>query len=493
MPGSDLCAPGCGWPYKRWQGCAHLCGVTWWPTVRRTYDPDERKAFSNGIWLCAIHADEIDRDVSNHSVKVLKEWKRQAEAAAKSELGQQLPKASDATDLLAMTFTGMSKQFLPNAIRQVHQATAQALAAADPRFDITTRYDPVYGTSFQVNARENVKLAMLVCGSDAQVAANGYAAMVEKGHAFELDVNNISIQGSGLFEMIEEMVGKGGGKLRFSQRPVEVVMKLSATDPVTGRRILLDDMPGSLTSGSKSYYLHGTAMNGLLTLSADANHNGESSKINLLFCTEDWISRDVNQLRWFNKIAPFIEAVTDKWVIDLTVELEGEPISGMTLDLYPEEFMPLAHMIAYIRMARTLSDFLKVPIHYRVDFSFTPECYIDLKASVDNIGGYDFDMDTITFPIIGTVVIDASDADKFVGHRFAFENIETFELKQVEVFGQPVKLPRIKKIVKNGYLELIGQENGHGSIRIYSEPGMSVYSCYESSRTGELSDAVVGE
>lgn len=56
------------------------------------YDPnmtkEERKSINNAIWLCAIHADEVDKDIPKYSVKTLREWKDTAEQNATHSLGK---------------------------------------------------------------------------------------------------------------------------------------------------------------------------------------------------------------------------------------------------------------------------------------------------------------------------------------------------------------------------------------------------------------------
>lgn len=459
---------------------AHICAASpGGPRYDESMTPNERKAFSNGIWLCAIHAAEIDRDIDSHPPHLLKEWKRQAEAAAKSELGRALPKASDATDLLAMTLTGMPRQFLPNAIRQVHEASAQVLANADRRFDIVSRHSPEHGTSFQVNAKEDVKLALRVGGQDAQVAAAGYAALMETGHGFELDVKNVGFEGSPLFQVIQEMVGQDGGRLRFSPHGQDVVFKLCATEPSTGNKIFLDDMQGKLTSGTKSCRLQGEAMNGMLSLTADANHDGQRSRIQLLLSTERWVSCEVARLPWFNKIASFVDAVANAWLIDLTVEMDGEPMAGMKLDLDPGEFQPLTYVISYIRLAKKLSEFLSVPIGYEVNCTISDTSYADLEAGVENICGYYMDLDTITFPLPGTCVITAPHVDRLVGQTIAADDFEAFEQKRILVFGQTVELPKIRRLLNGGRIEVLSIKGGIASVQVHRAPGMTVFSHYE--------------
>jgi len=56
--------------------------------------PEERSASSNGIWLCQNCAKLIDNDVTRFTVDLLKKWKADAEAEAKSRIG----KTAAATD-----------------------------------------------------------------------------------------------------------------------------------------------------------------------------------------------------------------------------------------------------------------------------------------------------------------------------------------------------------------------------------------------------------
>ena len=63
---------------------AHIAGAAPGPGSRR-YDPsmtfEQRRDIGNAIWLCATHADLIDRDEAQYTVKVLQEMKRAREAA----------------------------------------------------------------------------------------------------------------------------------------------------------------------------------------------------------------------------------------------------------------------------------------------------------------------------------------------------------------------------------------------------------------------------
>ena len=72
------------------------------------FDPsltsDQRRAAENGIWLCQNHAKLVDNDASRYTVDELREWKRDAEAAALAEL-EGVPRSATMNDAaLEMTF-----------------------------------------------------------------------------------------------------------------------------------------------------------------------------------------------------------------------------------------------------------------------------------------------------------------------------------------------------------------------------------------------------
>lgn len=62
------------------------------------YDPrltEERRSSQNGLWLCQTCAKLVDNDVNRYSVKVLRNWKQQAECTAARELEQRSESGHD--------------------------------------------------------------------------------------------------------------------------------------------------------------------------------------------------------------------------------------------------------------------------------------------------------------------------------------------------------------------------------------------------------------
>lgn len=55
------------------------------PRYDKTLSPAERKAISNGIWMCGLHAELVDKDEKEFPVELLRKWKTEAEERARIE------------------------------------------------------------------------------------------------------------------------------------------------------------------------------------------------------------------------------------------------------------------------------------------------------------------------------------------------------------------------------------------------------------------------
>ncbi len=66
---------------------AHIsAAATGGPRFDPTMSAAQRRSAANGIWLCQVCAKLIDNDVTRYTACLLKDWKRQAEAAAIAQL-----------------------------------------------------------------------------------------------------------------------------------------------------------------------------------------------------------------------------------------------------------------------------------------------------------------------------------------------------------------------------------------------------------------------
>lgn len=69
---------------------AHICAASeGGPRYDVNMTQEERKSYSNGIWLCQSCSKLIDSDVDRYSVEILQQWKKQAEERTKEDLESQ--------------------------------------------------------------------------------------------------------------------------------------------------------------------------------------------------------------------------------------------------------------------------------------------------------------------------------------------------------------------------------------------------------------------
>jgi hypothetical protein len=94
------------------------------PRYNKALKPEERRSITNGIWLCANHADLIDNDEETYPVPLLNEWKRKAEESAKDEQGKKLPGEHDAVNSLVAAATEQTAVFLPNLMSNASKAVS---------------------------------------------------------------------------------------------------------------------------------------------------------------------------------------------------------------------------------------------------------------------------------------------------------------------------------------------------------------------------------
>lgn len=80
------------------------------------------------------------------------------------------------------------------------------------------------------------------------------------------------------------------------------------TNPDTLETQVLDDMPGEIVWGTKSFCLKGESMARMLKLVDEVDNGGAVSNVNFNISIESWQSRSVDQLPWFSKVALFVDA-----------------------------------------------------------------------------------------------------------------------------------------------------------------------------------------
>src|SRR5436190_1364081 len=63
-------------------GPYHGCRSRWTAVRSLSLSSEERRSQANGIWMCAVHAKEVDSDDKHFTVEMLREWKSKAVTGA---------------------------------------------------------------------------------------------------------------------------------------------------------------------------------------------------------------------------------------------------------------------------------------------------------------------------------------------------------------------------------------------------------------------------
>ena len=182
-----------------------------------------------------------------------------------------------------------------------------------------------------------------------------------------------------------------------------------------------------------------------------------------------------NQLPWFSKIAQFAEAARNGWKVSLIVELDGERLYVLSINLRPEGFNRLTTLMTYLQWARRLTEFLGVSLNVDLTSGLTNEDYVELKDSVDAIDGFYKPLESIKFPIRSATRMGEDEASQFQNQRYRFKEFDATEQKGINVFGQAVSLPPVHIMIRNGLLELVNYENTVASFHIYPLEDFDAY------------------
>lgn len=342
------------------------------PRYDGSLSPQQRGAFANGIWLCANHATEIDRDGATYSVSVLREWKRRAEQAAAKEKGQKLPADDDAVKTLVMAMTGTGTKLIPSAPKNVHVATSRALQALDPRFEVESSY--VAGmTHFAIRAKEQVDFTITMNPDHAIQFQSQYKALLTDGIDFEVDAASMTMKGSLLLEKISEDTKQGKFGILSAKRHAK--QKVWVIDATSNQEWHFDEVEGVVSGGTESYHFDGTACNGIFRLKYRRKLNVPEpmSTLNVSIDFKQWTRRDVRKLLYFGKIRTLFEKLAAGHIFRMALEIDGAELSSaMCADLAASAFANNVHyLLGYTALVRSLCEKLQQVVPFDPAVVFT--------------------------------------------------------------------------------------------------------------------------
>lgn len=350
---------------------AHICAAApGGPRYDKSMSPRQRGSIENAIWLCANCSTDIDKDSSRYSVEVLHEWKLTAENSARLELGKKLPGPSDAIDTLTSALTGFPKNYLANAISNVHQATAKSLESLDPRFTVKTSHE-AGKTSFMILAKENVPLKMKVLAPHANEHISN---LIEHGEDVEFGAEAISFEGS---KLLEKLLDDGPSILTISSNKIPATQKLWLVADDSSVIEPFDDINGSISLGDKSFSFQGAACNKIFRFSyrKTLKQSDDASTVSLSLDLAQWEGLDLRSLPYFSKLFSLFSKMADGWKLFSSLEIDGNVVTssrGIKVDDL-DFVLGTANFLSYVNRCRIVASKLQHDIKYTSKISFTSE------------------------------------------------------------------------------------------------------------------------
>ncbi|WP_092998212.1 hypothetical protein [Thiohalomonas denitrificans] len=399
---------------------------------------ESRRSIDNAIWLCSNCSIDIDKDEGRYSVESLHDWKSRAEALARAELGKRLPSQSDTIDTVATALTGMPKNYIVNAIDNVHTATSQALQNLDPRFLVRTAHhnDVTY---YEIHAKEDAHISMTFGGASFEEVAEKFSRLEDHGERFEIDTENLSVKGSDLLQQL--MQGSPQGKLSISPQPHPALQKLWLRHPTTAETVIFDDIHGTVSVGSESYIYDGYACGRLFRFHYRKSFSKIKARINIQLNLMNWEGKPITTLPHLNKLQRLFARLVEGWEVNTSLEVNGIEISsGHGLQVSQEEFVRQTNvLLTYIKAAAELAPFLHQEVKFASDFLLTDAQHNKIMNSVSIYKG-EYNPEFADGELVATATV--------VNEREAFSNEGpvTYLVEEdgecIELFGTTVKLPK---------------------------------------------------
>lgn len=285
----------------------------------------QRSGIANGIWLCSICADKIDKDVLKYSVEQLHAWKQQAEALAQEEQGRKQPSERELTifrtKALGANVTGKS---IGELITGVNRVAVQEIERLDPRFTAKISIGQEGTPIVSLNPLEPVSCKLCIPQDAAEEFSKKLADLKNHGHRLELTATGIRIEGTPLFG--DASPEKVVMETHFRRKAIQ---RISWSDVRSGRPKTAE-LVGQVIGGVESFTFSGKLFGGLYQLAYQipARASGLITvNVEGKISFSSWFDRTVSRLPYFDQFVSLCEAISQGQKIDTYLEADGQELT----------------------------------------------------------------------------------------------------------------------------------------------------------------------
>lgn len=291
---------------------AHITAAAAGPGARR-YDPlmeeEARKSANNGIWLCQSCSKLIDTDEIRFTVRLLHEWKFQAEKRAMELIGKtSIAPAEHQSKLVEavasaaqLAYTGIG-DYTKIPLAGFVAGYDKYLSQLDPRFEVRTTATGNHLTH-EIRAKPGQHAKIDIVFKDpatAQLANAGWKNFLDNGESFEIKTSGFEFVGSALFELLNNKEHEGVFSLEPHKTAVPCTMYFKSLTQNLEFEIASFD--SYLHTGGENLFIFGQCLNGLLDFKYKYNSKSLQVKIDYNFNPEKWIDSLFSNLEHLPKL-----------------------------------------------------------------------------------------------------------------------------------------------------------------------------------------------
>lgn len=356
---------------------AHICAASLGgPRYSLEMSTQQRTAYDNGIWLCAVCATLIDREPDQYPPDLLKKYKNATEAKARKLIGKRRLDNEDVTNQIKSLIFGVPVSKSLATIANAHAAVAQSLEDLDPRFSVFTSHSK-NGVSVQLMARENIPFTLRIDREALPNWRSQYQALIEHGEGFKAPTRHLELKGSLLLDQIQKDIAGNNGQLIFEPLGDEIRLQWFLIDPQQEIKIDLMDLTGSVIRGTKSGTMKLAGYDGLLKVTFRVSlENGQLiPKFNITLDTGSWEGCDIRALPHLQPLKQFFEKIQKGWSIATSIiqNYQYFEIGKLTLGKQNQGIAEIAQFLEYTVAAKHLAQKLNKSIRYPRDGVVTHE------------------------------------------------------------------------------------------------------------------------
>jgi hypothetical protein len=324
---------------------------------------EQRRGFSNGIWLCTDHADEIDANRDRFPADLLREWKARAESLAEEEIGKALPLKTDAIDQVLAILGQAPSRFVPDAIKNTHTAIAEALHKLDPDVEVTTEFADGE-TRYYLNARRDLEVMIEGAGEAGARLHEALSSVLRDGAEITIPMEGLTVTGSKVFELLM----KAASSLTVGAAPLEATLRLTCHDAVDVPLVI--ELHGEARMGGEAATIDVVGLGGVIRMNLLLPYRdaGPEQSWTTNFDFAPWENCPVADVPHFERGQRLIKALTTGTPTTLEVEIDGRCMF-QAASMGPREQKSIEQvdaMFRYIDSARTVSKFTGTAIITRV-------------------------------------------------------------------------------------------------------------------------------